>query len=115
MASPASPRASEIWHDPAPISWANPAEWSRKLAETANGILQGRTNNRGKITLSAGTTTVITDARIAGTSVISLMPITTAGASLAAGTFVTALGDGVATLNHATPSEATILNYVVWS
>ena len=116
MAGPTSPRDSKQWHDPAPLSWSNPTEWSRKLAEVANGIMQGRTNNRGLITLSAGTTTVLTDERLAGSSIITFMPVTAVGASLAAGTFVTALGKGTATLNHPTPSSGTqILNYVIWS
>lgn len=48
----------------------------RAVAEIVNGIMDGKTNNTGKITLATGnaTTTTITDARIGIDSTILLIP-----------------------------------------
>lgn len=48
----------------------------RSVAEVVNGIMNGKTNNTGSVTLATGgaTTTTITDARIGIDSVILLMP-----------------------------------------
>lgn len=48
----------------------------RAVAEVVNGIMNGKTNNTGSVTLATGgaTTTTITDARIGIDSVILLMP-----------------------------------------
>jgi hypothetical protein len=48
----------------------------RSVAEIVNGIMDGKTNNTGKVTLATGnaTTTTITDARIGIDSTILLIP-----------------------------------------
>lgn len=48
----------------------------RSVAEIVNGIMDGKTNNTGTVTLATGnaTTTTITDARIGANSVIILAP-----------------------------------------
>jgi len=121
MASPTSPRDSKRWHDPAPVSWGNAREWSRKLAEVANGIMQGRTNNRGTITLSvsqaggAVTQTPIVDPRIGTDSVLNFMA-TTASARSQGAVWISSLTDGGCTINHiSTDSADVIFDYVVWS
>jgi hypothetical protein len=44
--------------------FANPLDWCRKLTDVVNGILQGRTNNYGTVTLTANAaTTTITFAQ----------------------------------------------------
>lgn len=50
---------------------------NRAVAEVVNGIMNGKTNNLGTVTLatSSATSTTITDARIGADSVILLMPI----------------------------------------
>lgn len=55
----------------------------RSVAEVVNGIMNGKTNNTGSITLATGnaTTTTITDARIGVDSVILLMPTDDVSAS----------------------------------
>jgi hypothetical protein len=52
----------------------------RSVAEIVNGIMDGKTNNTGTVTLATGnaTTTTITDARIGIDSVILLAPNSTA-------------------------------------
>lgn len=55
----------------------------RGTAEVVNGIMNGKTNNTGSVTLATGgaTTTTITDARIGVDSVILLMPTDDVSAS----------------------------------
>lgn len=55
----------------------------RAVAEIVNGIMDGKTNNTGSVTLATGnaTTTTITDARIGVGSVILLMPTDDTSAS----------------------------------
>jgi len=56
----------------------------RAVAEIVNGIMDGKTNNTGSVTLATGnaTTTTITDARIGIDSVVTLTPVSmTASAS----------------------------------
>ena len=52
----------------------------RSVAEIVNGIMNGKTNNVGVITLSTGgaTTTTITDRRIGPDSILLLTPVTAA-------------------------------------
>lgn len=55
----------------------------RAVAEVVNGIMNGKTNNTGSVTLATGgaTSTTITDARIGVDSVILLMPTDDVSAS----------------------------------
>lgn len=55
----------------------------RGVAEVVNGIMNGKTNNTGSITLATGgaSTTTITDARIGADSVIVLVPADDVSAS----------------------------------
>ena len=50
----------------------------RTVAEVVNGIMNGKTNNTGSITLATGgaTTTTITDRRIGPESILLFMPLT---------------------------------------
>lgn len=50
----------------------------RTVAEVVNGIMNGKTNNTGSITLATGgaTTTTITDRRIGPDSILLFMPLT---------------------------------------
>jgi hypothetical protein len=55
----------------------------REISEVVNNLVEGKSNNTGEITLSAGgaTTTTINDERIGFNSVILLMPTTSSAAS----------------------------------
>jgi hypothetical protein len=55
----------------------------REISEVTNGVLNGKTNNTGNVTLSTGnaTTTTIYDERIGYNSVILLMPTTASAAN----------------------------------
>jgi hypothetical protein len=74
-----------------------------KLARVLNNAVGGRINCTVAVTLRASqTTTTVTDPRISATSFLMWMP-TTANASTAekAGIYVSARGNGTATLTHA--------------
>jgi len=57
----------------------NIPEWCRVMARTINGVMQGKTNNTGTVTLTASSaTTTVTEAsnRIGEETVILFMPTT---------------------------------------
>lgn len=112
----ASPRTDKRWHDPAPLNWQHiPLEWSRKNAEVINGVMQGRTNNRGEVFLEPGTgETVLTDARIGEDSVILFQPLSP-GARLEGSPHVTDQVEGSCTLVHSFDTRPRAYRYVVFS
>ncbi len=62
-----------------PTSNLEPLEWLRRLSRVVNGIMGGKTNNTGSVTLTAnaGTTTVTeTDGRLGNDTIILFMPTT---------------------------------------
>jgi hypothetical protein len=82
---------------------ADETEHRRKIARVLNNAVGGRINCTVTVTLRASqTTTTVTDPRISATSFLMWMP-TTANASTAekAGIYVSARGNGTATLTHA--------------
>lgn len=114
-------RSDERWHPIAPENWHNPKEQMRKTAEVVNGVLHGRMNNRGTITLSvsqaggAVTATPLIDDRISPDAVVVFMP-TTASARSQGALYVTSLTVGGCKLNHtSTDSTDAIFDYVVFS
>lgn len=80
----------------------------RRLAIAINGIIDGRTDNYGSVTLAANTaTTVVTEARITDFATVILTPTTAnAAAELGAGTlYVSAKANGSFTLTHASNGQ----------
>jgi len=77
----------------------------RAVAEIVNGIMDGKTNNTGSVTLATGngTTTTITDARIGIDSTIILIPSSDAAETDAApyGEFICTTGQTAASANTA--------------
>jgi len=125
---PTSPRKDARTHPTAPLTWsAKPVEWSRKLAEVVNGVMQGRTNNRGSISLTVtGSSTPLIDARIDVNSVITLMASNESARNLLPN--ITSLTEGACVLHHSPASLSSsassttaggrgipIYSYVVWS
>jgi len=84
-------------------------EWLRLTAETVNGLMEGRHNGHGTVTLATSSaTTTLADRRISANTKILLMP-TTANAATevgAGGLYFTYPNTtkGVATLNHVNSS-----------
>jgi hypothetical protein len=73
----------------------------RAVAEIVNGIMDGKTNNTGTITLNSGSTsTTLTDARIGAESVIIMTPMTSNAAKEFSTCYVSARTNGSATLTH---------------
>ena len=73
----------------------------RAVAEIVNGIMDGKTNNTGRITLAqSSTTTTLTDARIGIDSVILFTPLSDHAASEMAHLFISSQTTGSATITH---------------
>jgi hypothetical protein len=74
----------------------------RAVAEVVRGIMDGKTNNTGTLTLATGgaTTTTLTDRRIGPTTVILFSPLNNKGAAELGTLYVSARGQGTATLTH---------------
>lgn len=88
----------------------------RVVAEVVNGIMNGKTNNTGKITLNvSATTTTLTDRRIGGDSVILFMPLNDKAADeMAHGhMYVSSRAQGAATITHGNHTYEMIFAYVV--
>jgi hypothetical protein len=73
----------------------------RAVAEIVNNIMDGKTNNIGKVTLAqSATTTTLTDARIGIDSVILFTPLSDHSASEMAHLYISAQTTGSATITH---------------
>ena len=75
---------------------------TREISEVTNGVLNGKTNNTGNITLNASsaTTTTIYDERIGYNSIIMLMPTTANAVASLTNVYVSTRAKGSATLTH---------------
>ena len=80
----------------------------REISEVVNGIMQGKTNNTGTVTLAvaSATTTTINDERIGYDSIIAFMPTTANAASAMTNLYVSAKTKGSATLTHSANTSA---------
>lgn len=88
----------------------------RAVAEVVNGMMNGKTNNTGTVTLrQSQTTTVITDERIGYASVILFMPTTADAADeMAHGhMYVSSRGKGTATISHGSHNSVMTYSYAV--
>ncbi len=73
----------------------------RRIAATLIGVLAGKLNAVGSVTLTANaTTTTLTDSRIGGGSFISFAPTTVSAVQGLAVLYVSAKAKGSATLTH---------------
>lgn len=83
------------------------ARLQQEAAKVINSLLLGKTNNVTSVTLTANSaTTTITDTRITFASFIGLTPATANAATATANVYVSARGDGTATLTHANNAQA---------
>lgn len=77
-----------------------------RVHEVIRGVLTGKLNCTTTVTLAAGaTTTTLTDARIGPASFIDFMPTTAHAATAKGGLYVSARGEGSATLTHANTAD----------
>jgi hypothetical protein len=80
----------------------------REVAQVVRGLMDGKSNNTGEVTLDTGsTTTVVTEFRAGAKSYIGLMPQTSnAAAEIGNGTiYVSSRGDQQFTLTHASNAQ----------
>ena len=98
-----------------PLSMPDHGQHLRLVSTSLNNTIDGKLNSTGTITLSASaTTSTLTDARIGGNSVILFIPTTANGSTAFANLYVSAKGDGSATITHASSSNADqTFDYVV--
>ena len=92
-----------------PSSLRDIAEHVRILATAINGVLDGRQNNIGSVTLATGAaSTVVSDRRVGVDSVVTFMPTTAnAAAELGNGTmYVSALTQAAYTITHTNNAQA---------
>lgn len=95
----------------APEYMPNLHEWLRKTVRVVNGIMQGRTNNYGSVTLTSNAgSTIVQEApnRISDYSVIVFMP-TTSNAAVAAQTMyvsATSPANNTFTITHANNAQS---------
>jgi hypothetical protein len=80
----------------------------RAVAEVVRGIMDGKTNNTGTLTLATGgaLTTTLTDRRIGPDSVIVFVPASSAANADSGRVYTSAQGQGTATVNHVANSTA---------
>jgi hypothetical protein len=76
----------------------------RAVAEVVRGVMDGKTNNTGSITLATGgaTTTTLTDRRIGPDSVIVFVPASSAANADSSRIYTSTQTQGTATVNHVT-------------
>lgn len=87
----------------------------RSVAEIVNGIMNGKTNNIGRITLTqSSTTTTLADSRIGVDSVILFTPLSSHSASEMAHLYISAQTNGLATITHRNTGHADLnFQYIV--
>ena len=88
----------------------------RAVAEVVRGIMDGKTNNTGEITLTqAATSTTLTDRRIGPTTVILFMPLNDHAADeFAHGhMYVSSRGQGTATITHGNHMNEMLFAYAL--
>ena len=82
-------------------------EWSRMIAIAVQNILDGKIFATGEVTLTASAaTTTLTDKRISPDSVILFMPTTANAAAEMDDLYVSARGEGTATITHPNNANA---------
>ena len=89
-----------------PVMLSNEKEHRRQIAQLANNLLAGKTNNVVQVTLTpSSTTTTLTDARIGANTAIILVPLTADAAAAFSGLYVSSQANGTATLTHASSAS----------
>jgi len=88
----------------------------RAVAEIVNNIMDGKTNNTGRVTLSqSSTTTVLNDYRIGVDSVILFTPLSDHAAAEMAHLYISSQTNGSATITHRNTSNTDLnFQYIVF-
>lgn len=81
--------------------------WGRLVAQVVNGLLIGRTNNTGTLTLKAnGVSTSVSDARCGASSVVLLAATSATGAAGLTTWHLSNVTDGAFTITHVSTSTS---------
>ena len=90
-----------------PVMLSNEKEHRRQIAQLANNLLAGKLNATLQVTLTTGTTTTVTDARIGASTYFGFQPMT-ADAAAVTGIYPSSQANGTATFTHASgPADRT--------
>ena len=91
---------------PVPVTWADDEEHRRLIANVVNSLRDGKINATGTVTLAtSATSTVVTETRCGGDSIILLMPTTLNAAGALSTTFVSTVGKQTFTITHVSNSQ----------
>ena len=103
-----SPRASGIAYPPVPVDWSgDQAHLDRQQSQAINRLIDGKSNAKGSITLTANqATTTLIDRRIGSDSHISFTATTANAATERATMYVSARGKQTATITHANNAQS---------
>ena len=91
----------------------NIAEWARSVVLVVNGLLGGKINSVGSVTLTVSdTTTTVPNAFCSVGSVVLLTPVNSAAAGVIASTYVTA-GTGSFVITHTSTGSTRNFRYAI--
>lgn len=93
-----------------------PDHTKREVADAVNGVLGGKLNATGSVTLTnSATSTAVTDYRVGPDTVILFMPTTSAGATelAAGGMYVSTRAKFTFTITHSSDTTTRSFDYVV--
>lgn len=96
-----------------PLVWNDAEGHRRRLAETINQLVDGKTNATGSVTLTnSTTTTTVTNERCAADSVVLLMP---KSADAAAEAWHVAPANGSFVITHSNDTTTRAFGYVIFT
>ena len=104
---PAPAPALVVTGYPAVPLWqtSSPQTWSARIGDILSKVQQGKQNVTLKITLAAGTSTVVIDPRISATSALTFTPLTADAAAILSSIYVSAQRAGRATLIYSSTAK----------
>ena len=90
-----------------PLKYTDTREWLRRIAQSVIGIMDGKINAVGTVTLTANAaSTTLTDKRLGAESTVVLMPQTANAAAAIATTYIATQAAESATITHANNAQA---------
>ena len=96
-------------------TWPSEEGHRRNLAVALNGVLDGRTNSAGTLTLTEGaTSTVVSDVRVGTNTIILWMPTNAAAAGVIASMYISNRTAKEFTITHDTAPASAIFDYALF-
>lgn len=102
-------------YPPPPSSLPGWREWALRLVDVVGGVLAGKLNATGAVTLTASATeTTIVDPRLGASSVVLFMPVTASAAAAAGTMYVGSQTAGSVTVAHASdPADDQAFRFLI--